>query len=197
MKWGNCLKISATVNLKKNILGFGKFSDYIKRQFHYWNVPMIMLQNTQTIVQRCFLKKCSAYILQNYGRIPMRKNDFNKVAMWNHTFALLISCKSSVYLQNIFFEEHHWGRTFENIYCSGQSKSALWKHVDLRMMLFSLSRETKFQNFQQLFGRENSPSQIPDFNNNWTSLIIKPLTFFNMFIKSCENCFQNADQEFC
>ena len=57
----------------------------------------------------------------------MRKNDFNKVAMWNHTFALLISCKSSVYLQNIFFEEHLWGRTFENIYCSGQSKSALWK----------------------------------------------------------------------
>ena len=41
MKQSNCVEISARVILKKNILGFAKFSDYIKRQLHHWNVHMI------------------------------------------------------------------------------------------------------------------------------------------------------------
>ena len=41
MKGSNCVEMSARVGLKKNILGFTKFFEYIKRQLHHWNVTMI------------------------------------------------------------------------------------------------------------------------------------------------------------
>ena len=89
-----------------------------------------MFQNTLAIPQSCFLKKRSAYMLQIYGRTHMSKYDFNKVALqlcWNHTVTLLFSCKSPIYLQNTFFEEHFWVNVCENTYCSGHPISALWK----------------------------------------------------------------------
>ena len=46
---------------------------------------------------------------------------------WNHTFTLLFSCKSAVYLQNTFSEEQVCVTTCENTYNSGHLISTLWK----------------------------------------------------------------------
>ena len=48
---------------------------------------------------------------QIYRRTPMRKCDFNKVALqlyWNHISALAFSCKCAAYFQNTFSPEHPW-----------------------------------------------------------------------------------------
>ena len=69
-------------------------------------------------------------MLQMYRRTHMWKCDVNKIAMqlyWNHTFALLFSCKSVVCLQNTLFEEHLWMTACENTYGSGYSASSLLK----------------------------------------------------------------------
>ena len=49
-------------------------------------------------------------------RTPLRKCNFNKVAMqlyWNHTSARVFSCKFAAYFQNTFSEEHLWAAAFE------------------------------------------------------------------------------------
>ena len=56
-------------------------------------------------------KRWSENIQQIYRRTPMPKCDFNNVALqlyWNHTSAWLFSCKSALYFQNIFSQEHFW-----------------------------------------------------------------------------------------
>ena len=48
-------------------------------------------------------KRCSENMQQIYRRTPMPKCDFNKIALqlyWNHTLALVFSCKFAVYFQN-------------------------------------------------------------------------------------------------
>ena len=57
------------------------------------------------------VKRCSGNVQQIYRKTTMSKSDFNKVAKqlyWNHTPSWVFSCKSAVYFQNIFLQEHLW-----------------------------------------------------------------------------------------
>ena len=61
---------------------------------------------TEATLQRwSIIKRCSKNMQQIYGKTPMSKWDFNKVAKqlyWNHTSAWVLSCKFAGYFQNIF-----------------------------------------------------------------------------------------------
>ena len=56
---------------------------------------------------RCvFIERRSEDMQQIYGRTPMPKCDFNKVALklyWNRASAWAFSCKFAAYFQNTFF----------------------------------------------------------------------------------------------
>ena len=76
-------------------------------------------------------KKCSENMQQTYGRIPMPKCGFNKVANWNHTSAWVFFCKFAAYFQNTFFYEDTWVAASERYLCnevhSLQPFPTIWK----------------------------------------------------------------------
>ena len=68
---------------------------------------------------------------QTYGRTPMPKFGFNKVANWNHTSAWVFFCKFAAYFQNTFFYEDTWVAASERYLCnevrSLQLFPTIWK----------------------------------------------------------------------
>ena len=83
MKGSNCVEMSARVILKKNILGFAKFSDYIKRQLHHRNVPMIyqnVSEHTSNSPDLPFRKVFCIYAV-NLWETLMWMCHFNKAAL--------------------------------------------------------------------------------------------------------------------
>ena len=64
-------------------------------------------------------KKYSENIQQFYRRTPAPKCDFNKVADWNRTTALVFSCKFAAYFQNNFSQKHLWRAVSSDIVLKG------------------------------------------------------------------------------
>ena len=65
--------------------------------------------NFQKHLSRGVLRKSySENMQQIYGRAPMPKCDFNKVAFWNRTSAWVLSCKFAAYFQKTFSSVHLW-----------------------------------------------------------------------------------------
>ena len=125
MKGSNCVEILARVILKKNILGFTKFSGYIKKQLHHWNVLMIyqnVSEHTSHPPELLFKKVFCIYAANLWENTHVKVRLCWATLLKPH-FHIVVLCKSVVCLQNTFFEEHLW----ENTYCSGHSISALWK----------------------------------------------------------------------
>ena len=94
------------------------------------SIPSLLLQKRSSVfvmLQKChenfktllhkelsagvLKKKCFENMPQIYRRKPMPKCDFNKFAKqlcWNHTSAIVPSCKFAANFQNTFSWEHLW-----------------------------------------------------------------------------------------
>ena len=81
---------------------------------HSYARPRLNLQKQPS--RGVFKKTCCENIQQIDRKTPLRKCDFNKVAMelyWNHTSGRVFSCKFAAYFQNTFSEEYLWTVAFE------------------------------------------------------------------------------------
>ena len=71
-----------------------------------FNVRQVWLVFQKQPPRGVLSKRCSENMQQIYGRTPMQKCDFNKVA--KATSAWVFSCKFVAYFQNTFSQKHLW-----------------------------------------------------------------------------------------
>ena len=87
---------------------------------------------------RCpFIKICPENMQQFYRRTPKPKCDLNKVTKqvyWNHTSALVLSCKFAAYFQNNFLQEHPWRAASLSILGSLQNWYSLHQHLCILLL---------------------------------------------------------------
>ena len=92
-----------------NLFTFDK--EILNGELHFLSSAKMVFLNFNFQKHPSIVKRCSGNVQQIYRKTTMSKCDFNKVALqlyWNHTSSWVFSCKSAVYFQNIFLQEHLW-----------------------------------------------------------------------------------------
>ena len=150
------MEILARVILKKNVLGFAKFSDYIKRQLLHWNGPMVYqsaAEHTSNPPELLFKQLFCIYTAdlwekthaKSTSEAPLKHHVKHLRHYWSHAFALLFPVNLQ-YVCRIPFLKRTSGWLLARTPIAQATQYLLCKNpVDLRMLLPLSSREIKIQ----------------------------------------------------